>query len=117
MPFLTRCHDCDKPTANAHGLCDLCVETTTADEYNTQWFENRLVLSKKGKNKMIRLEEIEDIVFSGLDHRDYPDYSDAFIESATYRGREMDENELDELQDEYPEWVYNQLMEHEPWSE
>ena len=117
MPFLTHCHDCDKPTANAHGICDSCTEPTTADEYNAQWYKDKLVISKQRKRDMLQLDKIEDIEFDGIDNEDYPDYSDAFIASATYLGREMTEDELDDLQESYPEWVYNQIMEYEPWSE
>jgi hypothetical protein len=34
MPYLTHCHECDKPTANYFGICDNCIETTTADKWN-----------------------------------------------------------------------------------
>jgi len=109
MPFLTHCHECDKPTANAFGICDNCVETTTADKYNSQWVDGTLIISKKGR-EMINLDDVVDVEFSGIDNSDYPDFSDAFIESATYKGREMTEEELCDLQDNYGEWVYSQLM-------
>ena len=48
---------------------------------------------------MLDLDKISDIVFSGVDNGDYPDYSDAFVESAMYKDREMKEDELVELQD------------------
>ena len=63
---------------------------------------------------MINLSEVNDIEFSGIDNSDYPDYSDAFIESAIYKGREMTQEEIDELMDDYPEFVYNQLMNLQP---
>jgi hypothetical protein len=56
-------------------------------------------------------DKIENIQFDGIDHRDYPDYCDAFIISADYEGREMTEEELDELNDNR-EFVYNALMDH-----
>jgi|TARA_Y100001951_G_C11296615_1_gene276163 hypothetical protein len=59
---------------------------------------------------MIKLEEIDDIVFSGVDNSDYPDYSDAFVESATYKGRDMTEEEMEELMDDYRDYVYDKLM-------
>ena len=34
MPYLTHCHECDKPTANHFGVCDNCIEDTTADFLN-----------------------------------------------------------------------------------
>ena len=66
---------------------------------------------------MIDLSRVDDIKFSGIDNTDYPDYSDAFIESATYRGREMTQREIDELMDNYREFVYQKLMEFEPFTE
>jgi len=59
---------------------------------------------------MIKLEETDDIVFSGVDNSDYPDYSDAFVESATYKGRDMTEEEMEELMDDYRDYVYDKLM-------
>jgi len=59
---------------------------------------------------MIKLEEIDDIIFSGVDNSDYPDYSDAFVESATYKGRDMTEEEMEELMDDYRDYVYDKLM-------
>ena len=66
---------------------------------------------------MIDLSRVDDIKFSGVDNTDYPDYSDAFIESATYRGREMTQREIDELMDNYRDFVYQKLMEFEPFTE
>jgi len=59
---------------------------------------------------MIKLEEVEGMQFSDVDNSDYPDYSDAFVESATYKGREMTEEELNELNDDYSDFVYQKLM-------
>ena len=55
------------------------------------------------------LSEIDNIVFDGIDHKDYPDYCDAYIVSADYMGREMTDKEIEQLQDQYPEWVREQL--------
>ena len=66
---------------------------------------------------MIDLSRVDDIKFSGVDNTDYPDYSDAFIESATYRGREMTQREIDELMDNYRDFVYQKLMEFAPFTE
>jgi len=59
---------------------------------------------------MIKLEEVEEMQFSDVDNSDYPDYSDAFVESATYKGREMTEEELNEINDDYRDFVYQKLM-------
>lgn len=54
---------------------------------------------------------IEDISFDGIDYRDYPDFCDAFISSATYMGREMTQEELDILNDD-TDFVYETLINH-----
>ena len=60
---------------------------------------------------MIDAYKVTDLVWSDVDHSDYPDYCDAFIESATYKDREMTEDEIEELMDDNPEWCYDRLME------
>ena len=59
---------------------------------------------------MIKLKELEDIQFSDVDNSAYADYSDAFVESATYKGREMTEEELNEINDDYRDFVYQKLI-------
>ncbi len=41
--------------------------------------------------------KIEDVQMDGIDTRDYPDFCDAFVCSATYDGREMTDAELEVL--------------------
>jgi len=53
--------------------------------------------------------QISDVDWDGIDYKDYPDYCDAFIISATYKGREMTEDEIDLLQDENSEFCYDNL--------
>ena len=55
------------------------------------------------------LKEVEILSFSGIDH---PDYCDAFVEEALYKGKEMTEGQLEILQDIYDEFVYEKLMEY-----
>jgi len=38
MPTPFMCHECDGYTMNTHGICDNCIEPTTADEYNKELF-------------------------------------------------------------------------------
>ena len=38
MPTPFMCHDCDSPTMNDTGVCDNCIEPTTADEFNKVLF-------------------------------------------------------------------------------
>ena len=56
------------------------------------------------------LNKIDNIEFDGIDTKDYPDFSDATILSADYDGREMTEEELDELNCEFPEFVHEQVL-------
>ena len=54
---------------------------------------------------------ITNIVFDGIDHSDYPDYSDAYIVEADYDGVPMTYDQLDTLNNDF-EFVYNRLIEH-----
>lgn len=60
-------------------------------------------------NNKLDYSKLDDIVFSGIDHRDAPDYCDAFITSASYDGRELTKEELDELNED-TSFVYECLM-------
>lgn len=51
-------------------------------------------------------EKITNIVLDGIDHADYPDYSDAFIVSADYDGEPMTEEQLDEINED-SDFVYD----------
>lgn len=55
--------------------------------------------------------QITDIEVDGIDTRDYPDFCDAYIASATYMGRDMTEEELDELNDDSG-FVHECVYEH-----
>ena len=54
--------------------------------------------------------KITNIEFDGIDHRDYPDYCDAYIASADYDGVEMTEEQL-QLLNEDSMFVYDTLIE------
>ena len=56
------------------------------------------------------LTKIDNVVIAGVDTKDYPDFCDAYVESADYDGEPMDEEELDRLQEEHPEFVHECLM-------
>lgn len=59
----------------------------------------------------IDFNKVDNINFDGIDHKDYPDYCDAFIVSADYEGREATESELDEI-NENSDFVHEKLWEH-----
>jgi hypothetical protein len=46
-------------------------------------------------------DKITNVVLDGIYHWDYPDYCDAFIDSADYDGKEMTDEQLDELNEDY----------------
>ena len=37
MPTPFMCHECDSPTMNKDGICNKCIEPTTADDYNPKY--------------------------------------------------------------------------------
>ena len=52
---------------------------------------------------------IDSFVVAGINHWDYPDYCDAYLDSAKVDGREATQAELDELQQDN-DLVYDVLM-------
>lgn len=60
----------------------------------------------------MNLSDIEDCEIAGVDRRDYPDYCDAYIERASWKstGKDLTEEELDELHDKHSDWVYEEVM-------
>ena len=62
-------------------------------------------------NKPMDLTKVSNLEFEDVDHKDYPDYCDAFISSADYDGEPMTEAELDELNKD-SEFVHEKLIDH-----
>tara|TARA_R100000951_G_scaffold114965_1_gene121559 strand:+ start:3707 stop:3892 length:186 start_codon:yes stop_codon:yes gene_type:complete len=56
-------------------------------------------------------KKIENIEVDGIDTKDYPDFCDAFIASADYDGKEMTEEQLDELNED-SQFVYECVQNH-----
>jgi hypothetical protein len=54
--------------------------------------------------------KITNIEFDGINHKDYPDYCDAYIANADYDGVEMTEEQL-QLLNEDSMFVYDTLIE------
>lgn len=54
-------------------------------------------------------KKITNISIGGIDMTDYPDFCDAFIESADYNGVPMTEKQLDEL-NENTDYVYDSVQ-------
>lgn len=53
--------------------------------------------------------KITNVRVDGIDPKDYPDFTDAFIDSADYDGEEMADEQLDEINEDY-DFVYESLM-------
>lgn len=74
------------------------------------FFKKIVRIFKLKVNKMkLDYKLIKDIEFDGIDHRDYPDYCDAYIVRAEYNGEEMTEEQLELLNDD-KDFVYEELM-------
>lgn len=54
---------------------------------------------------------IDNIEVDGIDAKDYPDFCEAFIVSADYDGKEMTEEQLDELNED-SDFVYECVQNH-----
>ena len=65
---------------------------------------------------MIDVTKISDIAFDGIDHKDFPDFCDAYIEYATImeKGKEryLTEEELDWIMEHEQDYFYEQLNNH-----
>lgn len=61
------------------------------------------------KPKELDYSKIDDVEIEGIDPRDAPDFCDAFISSASYDGRDMTEEELEELNQD-TSFVYEAVL-------
>tara|TARA_R110001632_G_scaffold29145_1_gene77531 strand:+ start:272 stop:469 length:198 start_codon:yes stop_codon:yes gene_type:complete len=55
--------------------------------------------------------KIEDVEVDGIDTSDYPDFCDAYIVAATYKGRAMTDEELDTLNED-DSYVYDRVTDN-----
>lgn len=54
-------------------------------------------------------KKIDNLEFDGIDFSDYPDFVDAYLVSADYDGEEMTEEQIDYINDEYRDFVYEKV--------
>ena len=59
----------------------------------------------------IDYNKIEIIEIDSIYDWDYPDYCDAYISEANYDGKTMSDEMINEINDNYPDFVYIQVME------
>tara|TARA_R110002049_G_scaffold240858_2_gene414697 strand:+ start:1158 stop:1343 length:186 start_codon:yes stop_codon:yes gene_type:complete len=57
----------------------------------------------------MEFDKIDNIAMGGVDTADYPDFADAYIESADYKGVEATEEELD-IMNADSDFVYESLQ-------
>ena len=59
-------------------------------------------------------KEVENIELDGVDTKDYPDFTDAFVSSAQWvdTGKELSEAELEEFKDSFPELINEMAFQH-----
>jgi hypothetical protein len=65
---------------------------------------------------MIDVLKLHDVQVAGIDHRDHPDYCDAYIETAFITEpdgtvRELTESEIEEVNQDH-EFILNCVMDH-----
>lgn len=58
----------------------------------------------------MKLEKVTNVKVEGVDLQDCPDFTDAYISSADYEGKKMDQEQLDEL-NENKDFVYSCVLE------
>ena len=59
----------------------------------------------------IDYSKIDNVTFDGIDYNDYPDFCDAFIQTADYKGVPMTDEELNALNDD-SDYVYEKLWDY-----
>ena len=60
---------------------------------------------------MIDPYALEDISVAGVDRNDHPDYVDAYIEYATFEGQELTDEELNWVNENFPEIAHQHAFE------
>ena len=60
----------------------------------------------------IDFTKITNVQVDGIDPKDYPDFVDAFIDSADYDGKPMSDEMLDYINDVHSEFVYECVFNH-----
>ena len=66
------------------------------------------------KKVNFEIGKINIIEMDGIDHRDYPDFVDAFVVSAEWSdtGELLTEAELNTLHEEYPDFIHEFALEY-----
>ena len=60
----------------------------------------------------INLDQIDNIEVDGIDTIDYPDFCDAYISTADCRGVQMTDEQIDWLNEEHGDFVYEAVEDY-----
>ena len=58
------------------------------------------------------LSELHNVELDGVDTRDYPDFSDAYLQDAMYEGRWLSEHQINEINDNDSDWVHGHIFDN-----
>ncbi len=109
---LSRNYDTEEFTAASKALVDIRVDLSIiiVSQVSTQRFHQCLTAVIEGN---INIKDVEDLVVMQVDSTDYPDFTDACWESGVHKilGRDLTEDELDGLGQNYPEELSEAAME------
>ena len=65
----------------------------------------------KKLKEVMDYKKIDNIEIDGIDTKDYPDFSNAYIVSADYDGVPMTDKQLDEINED-GDYVYGHIMDY-----
>lgn len=84
------------------------------DREATPCYNTFINTAKERKMPVINGQTVDNFEISDVDPRDYPDFSDAHISYAEYAesGEPLDDDALDQLNEQYPDLVWELAMEH-----
>ena len=64
----------------------------------------------------MKVKDLFDLEFDGVDYNDYPDFCDAYLSSASImengKPRDLTDEELEEVQDSNPDWFAEKLYDY-----
>jgi len=88
-------------------MIDKLIIFTPTDPYNgsSDMFE------RTEETSDMDLTKVDNIEFDDVDYRDAPNFSDAYICSADYDGEPMTEEELNDFNYKYTDFVHEKLIE------
>lgn len=73
--------------------------------------EEKFDVNKLFNTENFDYKKITHLEFDGIDHKDYPDYCDAYISRGVYDDEEMTEEQIEFLNDDR-DFVYERLMDY-----